>query len=247
MPAEGSRLCVEDHNLVLLLIMVFLYYLLVERSVEVLNFRLYVITGEEFHPNRSMLEVMREAIEGGANIIQLRDKKSSKKEILEKAKSLRQLTKEYNVPFIVNDHIDIALSVDADGVHLGQDDLPLVEARKLMKDKIIGISTHSIDQARAAEKNGADYIGVGPIFPTQTKEDVVDPVTITYLKEVVEEIKIPFVPIGGIKLHNVDDVLQAGGTSVCVVSEVVGSPDVKATCEAFIRKIKERESYEINR
>lgn len=207
-----------------------------------LDFKLYVITGEEFHPHRSMIEVMEEAIEGGADFIQLRDKKSSKKQILEKAKSLRALTKRYNVPLIVNDHIDIAIAVDADGVHLGQDDLPLQEARKMIGNKIIGISTHSIEQARVAEEGGADYIGVGPIFPTTTKEDVVAPVTLDYLREVVNEIKIPFVPIGGIKLHNVQQVLEAGGRSVCVVSEVVGSSDVKGTCEAFLKKVKARVS-----
>ncbi|PWA13329.1 thiamine phosphate synthase [Pueribacillus theae] len=206
------------------------------------RFRLYVITGEEFHPSRTLKEVMREAMEGGADFIQLRDKKSTKKQVLEKAKMLRELTNEFDVPFIVNDHIDVALAVGADGIHLGQDDLPLVEARKLVGDKIIGISTHSIEQAREAERNGADYIGVGPIFPTKSKEDVVEPVTVSYLREVANEIKIPFVPIGGIKLHNVDEVLNAGGKSVCVISEVVGSSDVKGTCEAFIRKIKECET-----
>lgn len=189
---------------------------------------------------------MREALEGGADFIQLRDKTSTKREILEKARMLRELTKRYNVPFIVNDHVDIALAVDADGVHLGQDDLPLKEARKMIGDKIIGISTHSIEQARKAEEEGADYIGVGPIFPTQTKEDVVEPVTLSYLREVVKEISIPFVPIGGIKLHNVDEVLDAGARSVCVVSEVVGSSDVKGVCEAFIKKIKAREKNEVN-
>lgn len=211
-------------------------------GINLKRFRLYVITGEEFHPSRTLEEVMREAMEGGADFIQLRDKKSTKKQVLEKAKMLRELTNEFDVPFIVNDHIDVALAVGADGIHLGQDDLPLVEARKLVGDKIIGISTHSIEQAREAERNGADYIGVGPIFPTKSKEDVVEPVTVSYLREVVNEIKIPFVPIGGIKLHNVDEVLNAGGKSVCVISEVVGSSDVKGTCEAFIRKIKESET-----
>lgn len=212
-------------------------------NVRLLNFRLYVITGEEFHPNRPLLDVMREALEGGADFIQLRDKTSTKREILEKARNLRELTRQYNVPFIVNDHVDIALAVDADGVHLGQDDLPLKEARKIIGDKIIGISTHSIEQARKAQEEGADYIGVGPIFPTQTKKHA-KPVTLSYLREVVKEISIPFVPIGGIKLHNVDEVLDAGAKSVCVVSEVVGSSDVKGVCEAFIKKIKAREQHD---
>ncbi|MYL63106.1 thiamine phosphate synthase [Bacillus hwajinpoensis] len=203
------------------------------------QFQLYVITGEEFHPERDLVDVMEEAIRGGADIIQLRDKTNSKKVVLEKALKLKALTKKYNIPFIVNDHIDVALAVDADGIHLGQDDLPLETARKIIgPDKIIGISTHRIEEARVAEKGGADYIGAGPIFPTNSKSDVVDPVTTEYIKEVTSEISIPFVAIGGIKLHNVSDVLRAGAKRICVISEVVGSDDVKGTCELFQQVIK---------
>lgn len=205
------------------------------------DFKLYAITGEEFHRGRDLITVMEEAIQGGADIIQLRDKKSSKLEVLQKARALRELTKKYDVTFIVNDHIDVALSVDADGIHLGQDDLPLVEARKIVgPNKIIGISTHAIEEAREAERNGADYIGVGPIFATNSKEDVTDPVSTNYIKQVVQEITIPFVAIGGIKLHNVDEVLQAGATRICAISEIVGASDVRAVCESFIEKIKQR-------
>ncbi|PFG13890.1 thiamine phosphate synthase [Bacillus sp. es.036] len=203
------------------------------------QFQLYVITGEEFHPDRDLVDVMEEAIRGGADIIQLRDKTNSKKVVLEKALKLKALTKKYNIPFIVNDHIDVALAVDADGIHLGQDDLPLETARKIIgPGKIIGISTHRIEEALAAEKGGADYIGAGPIFPTNSKSDVVDPVTTEYIKEVTSEISIPFVAIGGIKLHNVSDVLRAGAKRICVISEVVGSDDVKGTCELFQQVIK---------
>lgn len=201
------------------------------------DFQLYAITGEEFHPGRSMLEVMEEAIQGGATVIQLRDKKSSKRDILAKARALRELTARYDVTFIVNDHIDIALAAEADGVHLGQDDLPLKEARKIMGNKIIGISTHRIEEARQAEAEGADYIGVGPVFATQTKEDVTDPVTTEYVRQVANEITIPFVAIGGIKLHNVDQVLAAGAERICAVSEIVGSQDVAGTCRKFLAKI----------
>ncbi|KMM37834.1 thiamine phosphate synthase [Guptibacillus hwajinpoensis] len=205
------------------------------------DFRLYVITGEEFHPTRGVVEVMEEAIKGGADIIQLRDKTNSKRVVLDKARKLRELTRKYDVPFIVNDHIDIALAVDADGIHLGQDDMPLHLARDIVgKDKIIGISTHRIQEAREAEQGGADYIGAGPIFPTNSKSDVVDPVTTSYLDEVVSEISIPFVAIGGIKLHNVADVVNSGANRICVISEVVGSEDVKGTCEMFIQKIGEK-------
>jgi thiamine-phosphate pyrophosphorylase len=200
--------------------------------------RLYAITDERFHPGRGMIEVMEEALQGGVDVVQLRDKTASKREILRKAKQLRSLTRRYGALFIVNDHIDIALAVDADGVHLGQDDLPLAEARKLVGNKIIGISTHAIEEAREAERGGADYIGVGPVFATQTKADVVPPVTLSYVRQVAGEIRIPFVAIGGIKLHNVDEVLAAGASRICAVSEIVGSADVKKTCETFLQKIE---------
>ena len=201
------------------------------------DFRLYAITGEQFHPGRDLIEVMEEAILGGVDIIQLRDKDSSKREVLRKAIALRELTKKYGVLFIVNDHIDVALAVDADGIHLGQDDLPLLKARKIVGSKIIGISTHAIEEARQAVIDGADYIGVGPVFATQSKVDVVDPVTVEYVKEISREIDIPFVAIGGIKLHNVDQVLKAGATRICVISEIVGSDDVQGTCEQFLARI----------
>jgi thiamine-phosphate pyrophosphorylase len=201
------------------------------------DFRLYAITGESFHPGRAMIDVMEEAILGGCDIIQLRDKKSSKREVLAKARALRELTRRYGVTFIVNDHIDVALAVDADGIHIGQDDLPLAEARKLVGNKWIGVSTHAIEEARQAERDGADYIGVGPVFPTKSKEDVVAPVTTSYVRQVAAEIRIPFVAIGGIKLHNVDQVLEAGATRICAISEIVGSADVKGTCQSFLAKM----------
>lgn len=202
------------------------------------DFRLYAITGEQFHLGRELIAVMEEAILGGVDIIQLRDKKSSKRDILQKAVALRELTRKHNVTFIVNDHIDVALAVGADGIHLGQDDLPLPAARKIVGNMIIGISTHSIEEARLAEQAGADYIGVGPVFATKSKEDVVSPVTTSYVREVAGEIRIPFVAIGGIKLHNVDQVLEAGASRICAISEIVGSEDVRGTCESFVGKIE---------
>jgi thiamine-phosphate pyrophosphorylase len=209
------------------------------------DFSLYAITGESFHPGRDMVDVMTEAMAGGADIIQLRDKTSSKQAVLEKAKRLREATLRHGALFIVNDHIDVALAVEADGIHLGQDDLPLREARRILGERIIGISTHAIEEARQAEKDGADYIGVGPVYPTKSKVDVVAPVTTAYVREVAAEIRIPWVAIGGIKLHNVDEVLDAGATRICAISEIVGSPDVKGTCEAFVRKIHSARSKSV--
>lgn len=203
-----------------------------------LNFSLYAITGENFHPGRNLVEVMEEAIVGGADIIQFRDKTSSKEELVQKAKALRELTRKYGVPFIVNDYVELAMEVDADGIHLGQGDMPIAEARLRVGSKIIGISTHAIEEAMLAEQQGANYIGAGPVFPTATKADVVSPVGLSYISEVAENISIPFVAIGGIKLSNVDEVIRAGATRVCAVSEIVGSSNVAGTCRAFAEKLK---------
>ncbi|TSB46704.1 thiamine phosphate synthase [Alkalicoccobacillus porphyridii] len=206
------------------------------------DFRLYAITGEEFHPGRELVEVMEQAILGGVDIIQLRDKKSSKKNVLKKAQQLRELTSKHNVTFIVNDHLDVAMAVGADGIHVGQDDLPLAETRKVVgPDMIIGISTHHIDEAKAAEAGGADYIGVGPIFPTKSKEDVVDPVTTSYIAQIEEDISIPYVAIGGIKRHNLKQVMEAGAKRVCMITEIVAAEDVKARCEEIIGLMQEYE------
>lgn len=209
-------------------------------------FHLYVITGKEFHPDRDIIDVMEQAILGGADIIQLRDKVSTKQEFLEKAVALRDLTRKHDVTFIVNDHIDIALEVDADGIHIGQDGLSLQEARQLMgPNKIIGISTHQIEEAHAAENGGADYIAVGPIFPTSSKKSGVAPVTTEYIKKVAAEITIPFVAIGGIKMDNVDEVIAAGATRICLISEVVGAEDIQQVCSQFSEKLSGKNSLSL--
>jgi len=207
-------------------------------STSKLDFQLYCITGANYHPGRSVVDVVEQALIGGADIIQLRDKTSSKQDIRENAHKLRQLTKRYGVPLIINDHIDIALEVDADGVHLGQDDLSLAEARQLLgPDRIIGISTHSIEQGLAAQAGGADYIGVGPVYPTGTKPGRAA-VTTSYVQEAAAQIRIPFVAIGGITLGNVDTVIAAGAKRICAVSEIVGADDPAAVCRAFKAKLK---------
>jgi thiamine-phosphate pyrophosphorylase len=140
------------------------------------------------------------------------------------------MTREAGVLFIVNDYVDIALLVDADGVHVGQDDLPVPEVRKLVgPGKLIGLSTHDPEQAAAAVAAGADYIGVGPLFSTQTKEDVCAPVGLGYLEHVARTCPLPFVAIGGIKEHNLHEVTARGAKTVCLVTEIVGAPDITAT------------------
>ncbi|EZH67764.1 thiamine-phosphate synthase [Bacillaceae bacterium JMAK1] len=195
---------------------------------------LYAITAEELHPGRPLLEVMEETLQGGAKMIQYRDKKGTKKQVIENARALSALAKSYDVPFIMNDHLDVALIIDADGVHFGQDDVPLVEARKLLGDnKIIGISTHSLEEAQHAERDGADYIGVGPVFKTATKKDTQQEIGPPLLREIVESVSIPTVAIGGINRHNAVSVIETGVTQVAVISDVLQATSVKEVAEIY--------------
>lgn len=203
------------------------------------DFRLYAITAENNHPGKSVVDVMEQALIGGAQIIQLRNKTGTRDVVLEQARALRHLTRKYNVPFIINDYPDIVLETDADGVHLGQEDMPIAEARALLgPDRIIGISTHSLQQALTAERDGADYIGVGPVFPTDTKPGRAA-VTTSYVTEAARHITIPFVAIGGITLGNVDTVLAAGAKRICAVSAIVGHADPASVCRAFMERLNE--------
>lgn len=192
----------------------------------------YGITAEQFSVGRSNLEVVQAMIKGGIRLIQYREKRPHKSfaAMLAECRAIRQLTQEAGVLFIINDYPAIAQLVDADGVHIGQDDFPVAEVRRLIgPDKLIGLSTHNPDQAAAAVAAGADYIGVGPIFSTQTKEDVCAPVGLGYLDHVARTCPLPFVAIGGIKEHNLQQVLNHGAKSVCLVTEIVGAADIAAT------------------
>ena len=195
---------------------------------------LYAITAEELHPGRPLLEVMEETLQGGAKMIQYRDKNGSKKQVIENARALSALAKSYDVPFIMNDHLDVALIIDADGVHFGQDDVPLTEARKLLgPNKLIGISTHSLEEAVRAERDGADYIGVGPVFATATKKDAQQEIGLTLLREIVEGVAIPTVAIGGINQQNALSVIETGVTQVAVISDVLQVTSVKQAAQTF--------------
>lgn len=190
---------------------------------------IYAITDAGLSLGRSVEEAAAALLRGGVKIIQYREKKLKAGAMLEECRALRRLTQEAGACFIVNDHIDIAILVDADGVHVGQEDLPVPEVRKLVgPDKIIGLSTHDPRQAEAAVAAGADYIGVGPLFPTQTKEDVCAPVGVEYLEWVVAHLNIPFVAIGGIKRRNIGEVTRKGARCCAMVSELVGAEDIAA-------------------
>ncbi|WP_338068660.1 thiamine phosphate synthase [Paenibacillus paeoniae] len=207
------------------------------------DFELYVITASTHHPGRELVDVMEQTLIGGAGMLQLRNKTGSREDVLREAAALRKLTRAYNVPFIVNDYVDIAIQVEADGVHIGQDDIPFEEARRLLgPDKLIGVSTHSLEQALKAERDGADYIGVGPVYPTNTKPGKAA-VTTAYVTEAAAQIHIPFVAIGGITLDNADSVLEAGARRLCAVSAIVGSEDPAAVCRSFLNKIGQYSGY----
>jgi len=174
-------------------------------------FGAYVITSGDH------IKVAREACEGGARIIQYRDKSSSRKDMLKLADRIREITKNFNSLFIVNDFIDIALLSGADGVHLGQDDVPLQRARQMVPDDfIIGISTHSLTQATEEEKSGADYIGIGPVFATPTKVNY-SPIGLSVVKKVIVNVSIPIVAIGGLNLENLDGLIEIGCRNVAML------------------------------
>lgn len=196
---------------------------------------LYVITDSSLSKGMPDSEVARLAYEGGAETVQLRMKNSSSKDMLEQAKIISGIAYEMNRIFIVNDRVDIAIASDADGVHLGQDDMPLEDARILMgDDKIIGISVGDAEEAVIAYEGGADYIAIGPIFGTGSKEDAGEAVgldAIIRIKDVVQD--IPLVAIGGINLGNIKDVIRSGADSAAVISAVVGKEDIKKAAHSL--------------
>ena len=199
---------------------------------------LYVIADKKICGDRSIEDVVIQAIEGGAEMIQYRDKDSTDGEFLELASVLQNICKDRRVPLIINDRVDIAAYLKADGVHLGQDDLPLQVARKILgPDRIIGISTTNIDQAKEAEKHGADYIGIGPIFDTSTKK-IDKPVGLEIIRQAKRFLKIPFFPIGGINLENLDLLIQAGSKRMAVGSAVICANDVKAAARNLVERIQ---------
>ncbi|MDR1857159.1 MAG: thiamine phosphate synthase [Desulfovibrio sp.] len=200
---------------------------------------IYAITDSRLSLGRGVEEVATALLGAGVRIIQYREKRLKAGAMLAECVALRRLTRDAGACFIVNDHIDIALLVEADGVHIGQEDLPPRDVRRLVgPDMIIGLSTHGPGQAKAALQAGVDYIGVGPVFATQTKEDVVDPVGFEYLDWVVKNCPaMPFVAIGGIKEHNVSDVVAHGARCCCLVSELVGAVDVGGAVAAVRRRM----------
>lgn len=198
---------------------------------------IYGILGEEFSLGRSNIEITREMIKAGIKIIQYREKKKNKLEKFRDCEAIRNITKDNNVTFIVNDDTDIALAVNADGVHIGQEDMPIEEVKKIAGDMLIGVSTHNKNQAIEAIKNGADYIGVGPIFYTSTKKNIEKSHGLTFLKWVSDNVPIPYVAIGGINESNIAAVKSSGGRYFAMISELVGVQDITKKVNDIRKKL----------
>lgn len=187
---------------------------------------LYAVTDRHWLGDRTLYEVVKESLDGGATFIQLREKNLDQEHFLEEAKELKKLCAEYKVPFVINDNVDIALEIDADGVHVGQSDMEAGDVRaKLGPDKIIGVSAQTVEQALLAEKHGADYLGVGAVFPTGSKDDAVE-VSHETLKAICKAVSIPVIAIGGITVDNTSSLAGTGICGIAVISAIYGQEDI---------------------
>jgi len=199
--------------------------------------KLYLVTDSNILKGRDFYKCIEDALKGGVTTLQLREKDCSGKEFLEKAYKLRKLTKEYDALFIINDRVDIALLVDADGVHVGQSDIDAGEVRKLIGDKkILGVSARTLDESVKAKNDGADYLGVGAMFTTNTKLDAKH-VSIETLCEIQEIVNMPMVAIGGLSLDNID-VIKQYVDGYALVSAILGVDDIYSETKKWIEKIK---------
>ena len=197
--------------------------------------KLYVITDRRLKPE---IESVREALEGGATSIQLRIKNASTREMIKIGKRIRELTKEYDALYFVDDRLDVALATNADGVQLGPEDMPISLAREIAPNLIIGASVYSLEEALQAEKERADYLGAGSVFPTPTKAGV-RVIGVEGLRKIVKSVKIPVVAIGGINHKNARDVLKTGVDGIAIISAIMGAEDVKKATEEMKKIIEE--------
>ncbi|KRQ87631.1 Thiamine-phosphate synthase [Caloramator mitchellensis] len=200
------------------------------------NYKLYLVTDRDVIGNRSFLECIEEALKGGVSILQLREKKISSLEFYDLALDAKKLTEKYDVPLIINDRVDIALAIDADGVHVGQEDLPVKVVRKIIGDaKILGVSVTNLEEAKRAIEDGADYLGVGAVFPTVTKKDA-NFTGIELLREIREKYSIPVVAIGGINEGNIEK-LNGLCDGAAIISGILGQKDIKKAAEKINSKL----------
>ncbi len=196
--------------------------------------RLYAVTDRAWTGTRSLSEQVEAALKGGATCIQLREKDLDPQLFLEEAREIRKLCQAYRVPFLINDNVEIALACQADGVHVGQEDMAAAEARaKLGPDKIIGVSVHTAEEARKAVEDGADYLGAGAVFPTGTKSDA-EPMSQNTLREICQAVDIPVVAIGGLNASNILSLKGTGADGVALVSAIFGAEEIETACQQLL-------------
>ncbi len=199
---------------------------------------LYAITDRKWLGENTLEAQVESALKGGATMIQLREKELNSKEVLNLALKLKPICQKYQVPLILNDYVDLAIQADVDGVHVGQADTEALAARsKLAPDKILGVSCETIEQALEAEANGADYLGVGAVFPTATKNDA-ETISLTTLREIAEAVEIPVVAIGGIELGNISELKNTGISGVSVISAIFAAEDIEATTHLLKNEVQ---------
>lgn len=210
-----------------------------EKRMKELNTKLYFITDSTNYDEEDFLFRVEEALKGGATLLQLREKEKSTIEYIDLARKVHSITQKYNVPLIIDDRVDVALAINAEGVHVGQSDMPVSIARKLMgEDKIVGATTKTVAQAKNAFKQGADYLGVGAIYPTTTKVKTVLTSTET-LKDICKAVSIPVNAIGGLNKDNIDVLKGIPIAGICVVSAIMKADNPKEKTIELIEKIKE--------
>lgn len=206
--------------------------------VEAETMTLYAVTDRAWAKEVTLMEQVKQALKGGITFLQLREKKLSEGEFIKEAREMKKLAAQYQIPFVINDNIKVALEVDADGVHIGQDDMSVEEARKLLgEDKIIGVSVHNVKEALKAQKGGADYLGVGAVCATSTKKDA-NVVSKEEIKKIKEAVDIPIVAIGGIKKDNIDALTGTGIDGVAVVSAIFGAKDITKDTKELLKTVK---------
>ncbi len=200
---------------------------------------LYAVTDRYWLNGDSLYHQVELAIQGGATFVQLREKHMDRESFLAEAKAIQKLCKEYHVPFVINDEVSIAVEIDADGIHVGQSDMKANDVRSLIgSNKILGVSVQTVEQAAWAEKNGADYLGVGAVFPTGSKDDAVD-VSHETLKAICDAVSIPVIAIGGITKDNVCELKGSGICGIAVISAIFGQKDIKEAASCLKEKTLE--------
>jgi thiamine-phosphate pyrophosphorylase len=204
------------------------------------NYSLYLVTDSALAMGRPLLDVVRAAVDGGVTCVQVREKDLPLRAYIEQLLAVRPLLQERGIPLFVNDRVDVALAVEADGVHLGQTDMPLGLARRMVAGRLlIGVSCETVQDATDAERGGADYVSVSPVFATPTKTDTAPALGIEGVRAIRRAVRLPVVAIGGINGTNAGDVIRAGADGICVVSAIVSAPNLRAAA-ATLREIVER-------